>query len=95
MVGIVIENDFIGIPKPIVDKIIVVRSHREKAAAESETLSIASAQPKEVTRPSAAGKTAVFPGTIDTIMRVIAAGLVSDPLIILVNVGSIRMARLV
>ena len=40
-----------------------------------------------------AGEASVFPGMIDVVVGIVTAGFMSDPFIVGVNVGSLRMSR--
>lgn len=92
MIRIVIDHDRIGIPEPVVDIRIVIRRNTEIETIEPESLAIPSPQPEDMAASEPAGKTPMFPGTIQMVMRIIAAGIVPDPLVVRVNVRSLRMS---
>jgi hypothetical protein len=91
VVGIVVDHDLVAVPIPIVAVGIVIRCDAEIEAAEPEALAIAAGDVPDVTAANAAGETAMLPGTIEMIVGIIAAGIVADPRVVVVNVRSVGM----
>lgn len=90
MVGILIDYDRIGVPKPIRSVTPFVRKNAEKVPAEPETPGTAAFQMEDMTRSKAECKAPVFKGMIDVKPAVVAAH-VSDPLPVFVDVWGVRM----
>ena len=86
MVGIFVDEDIIAVPKPIANVIVIVGSHAEVEVVKEEALAVSSAQAEHMAAAKAAGEAAVFPGMIDAIVLVAAAGVVADPSVIVVDV---------
>src|SRR5260370_40336153 len=91
VVGIVVDDDGIAVPIPVIGVVVIVGSYAEVEAAEPEALAVSSAKGIDVTAAKAAGEAAVFPGMIEVIVRVAATGIMADPSAIVVNVRRIRM----
>ena len=82
VIGIVVEDDLVGIPEPIVAIAVVVRGHAEVGAIEPEARGRASRQAPHMTRTEAAREVSVYPGVIEVVVRVAASGIVSYPVIV-------------
>src|SRR5260370_3316422 len=89
--GILVEEDGIDGPIPVVGVVVIVGSYAEIEAAEPKALAISSAKVIDVAAAKAAGEAAVFPGMIEMIVRVAATGIMADPSAIVVDVRRIRM----
>src|SRR5215208_7539537 len=92
MIGIRVDHHVVGIPAPIGDERIVVRRHTEVEPVEPESVRTPAAQPEHMARTKATGKPAVFPRTIEMIMRVRAPGLMSEPAALVAHVHSFVLA---
>ena len=95
VVRILIDHDLVGIPKPVTHEAEIGRGNAEEEAIESETLRTASREVKYVAWSEATCKASVLPGMIEMIGRVVAAGIMSDPLVVRVNVRSFWMPGLI
>lgn len=95
VVRVVINDDLVGIPKPSIAKCVIVRSNAEVETAKPETVSAATLEVKDMAAADAAGEVSVFPRMIEMIVRIVAAGIMSNPLIISMHVRSIGMARFI
>ncbi len=91
VVGIVVDNDGIAVPVPVIGVVVIVGSYAEVEAAEPKALAVPSAQMVLMAAAKAAGEAAVFPGMIQVIVRVAAAGIVANPIVIVVDVRGVRM----
>jgi hypothetical protein len=91
VVGIVIDDDGIAVPVPVIGVVVIVGSYAEIEAAEPEALAVSTSQVILMAAAKAAGKAAVFPGMIEVIARVTATGIVTDPVVIAVDVRRVRM----
>lgn len=93
IVRVVVEHDVIGVPLPAIYKDKVNGGNAEEEAAEPETIATASAKPPYMTRAESARETAVLPGVIEVVARIISAFIVPDPLIIAgMNVGRVGVS---
>src|SRR5579863_1355689 len=96
VVRVIVDHDVIAIPEPVIAIVVVIRRDREKETAETEPRRTAAAQPPNVSRANWACEMAVLPGMVEMIVRIVASGVVANPLVILrVNVRSLRMALLI
>jgi len=92
VVGILVDDDLIRIPKPVVGESEIIRSDAEIKATEPEPRGATSGEVEDVAATKAASEPAVLPGMVEVVMGVIAAGIVADPLIVGVDVGRVRMS---
>jgi len=95
VIWILVENDVVGIPKPVGAVCIVVRSDRKVIAAKPEALRPAACQTPAMLRPETTGEMPVSPRAIDMVVRIIAARVVAYPLAVRMHVRRIGMALLV
>ena len=95
VIGIVIDDDVIGIPQPAVYKAEVIGSNAKEESIEAEALRTSSPKPIDVIATDLAAEVSVCPGMIEMIAGIVRAGVVPDPLIVCVDVRRFRMARLV
>src|SRR5208283_1474312 len=90
MVGILVNHDLIASPVPVRDDVVIVRSDVPEEIAEPEPLPVSPSK-RECTSKAAA-EMSMGPRLSDAVMRIVAAAIMSDPLIVLgVNVRDIRM----
>ena len=92
VVGIVINDNLVGIPEPTVAIADVKRSHAPKPSVETETSGTATAETPNVAAANAAIEVAVLPGMVEMIVGIFATRVVTHPLAVVVNVRSFRMA---
>lgn len=95
VIGIVIDDDVIGIPQPAVTETNVVWCNREIKTAEPEATGTTACKVPDMAASDTAGEVAMFPGMIQMVMGIVAAGIMANPLSIGMDVGSIRMSFLV
>src|ERR1700693_1955380 len=95
MIRGLVNREGIGIPEPVVAKIIVSRRNTEVEIADPEAASISTGKPEHAARREATRKSSVFKGMIDMIAGIIPAGIVSDPLVIGMDVGCLRVSGLI
>src|SRR6266496_4097995 len=92
MVRVVIHHNFIRIPEPVVDEVVIVRRNAEKEVAEPEAFSMPACKPPDVLPSDASAEVPMFPRMFEVKMGIVAAGFVSHPLIVRVNVRRLWMA---
>ena len=93
VVGIFIDHDRIARPEPPAAVRNVPRRDAPVKIAKPEAIRPSPREMPDVPGPESTPKMPVLPGMIEVVMRVAAARIVADPVVVLVNVGSIRMAR--
>jgi hypothetical protein len=76
----------VGIPEPVAAEPDIVGSYAEVKAAEPEAGGAASDEMEDVALAEAACEASMFPGMIEAVMGIVAAGVVPDPLIVGVDV---------
>jgi hypothetical protein len=91
VIRVIVDHDLIRIPSPVVAETNVVLSHAEVETAEPEAAWASSSQPPDVPWAEASPKMSMFPGTIEVIVRIATAGIVANPLAVLVDVGRLRV----
>ena len=95
MIWIFVDHDGVAVPVPVVDVVIVVGRDAKVKIVEPEAVAIAASKAVFMTAPKTAGETTVFPGTIDVIVLVAAAGIVTDPMVVVVDVRGLRMIGMI
>jgi hypothetical protein len=94
MVRVIIDNDRIGGPIPVVDISVIVRSHTEVSAIEPKALAIPALQVEDVAGSETECKTAVFKWTINVEALVMPLTIIMpDPLAVRVDVRSVGVVR--
>ena len=95
MVGVLIEHDLVGVPKPVIAEGNIIRGHAKVVAAEPEALRPASRKPPNMAAAEATREASMFPGMIEMIVDVIAASIMPNPFAVGMNVRSVRVPVLV
>jgi len=93
MIGIVIDDDVVRIPEPVVTEINVEWSYGEVETAEPEAAGTTAFKTPHMSATDTAGEPAMLPRTIQMLMRVVAAGIMAYPFSIGMYVGSVGMSR--
>lgn len=95
VVGIIVDNDVIVTPIPVIDVAKVEVCHAEVIPAEPKAAGTASAEPPYETRSESSFEVAMFPGMVEVVVHPRTVYVVPDPLAVLVNVRGLGMAFLV
>ena len=95
MIGVVVDDDVIGVPQPAVDIVYVPGRDRPVPVVEIEAAWIASAEPPNVVRPEATRPAAVLPWMVHVIVGVVAAGVMPNPYFAFINMRRIGMVGLI
>ena len=96
VVWIVIDHDVVIVPKPAVCVVIIIGRNLEEITAHIKAIRAAAVEPPDVLRADATDETPMLPRMVKMIVRIVAAGIVSDPAVIFrVNVRGFRMAFLI
>src|ERR1700739_3911010 len=95
VVGILVDDDVVAIPPPVVAEADVIRRNAEVETAKPKAIRAASLQVPGMPATEAAPKAAMLPGVIKVIVAIIVAGVVTDPLAIGMNMGRVRMSLVV
>lgn len=91
VIRIVVDNDVIVVPIPIINVAEIEGSYAEVISAEPEAVGPATTQAPHVTRSDSALEAAMLPGAVEVEPGIAAAIGVANPLVILVNVRSFRV----
>jgi hypothetical protein len=94
VIGIVIDHDWIGIPKPVAHIGQIKRSNAEIPVVEKEPVGSAACKAVGMAASDAAGEMTVLPGMSETEPGIVAGG-VPHPLIVLVNRGRLGVPGLI
>src|ERR1700688_3811928 len=96
VIWVVVQHDVVAVPHPIVGVVVVVRRDAPVKAAEPEAVSAAAFDAINVVATNFAAEASVFPNVILMVTGIVAAPVMTDPLIILsMHVRSFGMALLV
>src|ERR1039458_1255949 len=96
MVGVLVDHDLIAAPVPTYDDVIIVRGDVPVPIVKPEALRVPAGKVEHMFRSKATREGSVPERLIEVVMRIIAAAIVSDPLIVIsVNVRNFRMPLLV
>ncbi len=95
VIGIVVNDDLVGIPQPTVAIANIKGSNAPEPTVETETRGTAASETPNMAATNAAIETTVLPGMVEMIIGIVATGIMTHPLAIVVNVRSFRMALFV
>jgi hypothetical protein len=95
MVGVVVYDDVIAVPEPVIAIAQVEGANAEVEASKPKAVGAASAEAPDVTTADAAGEAAVFPRVIEVEANIVASIFMSDPLAVVVDVRGFRMAFMI
>jgi hypothetical protein len=95
VVGVLINHDLIPVPVPVIGEAVIVIDDAEIVAAKPETFSGPALNAENMAAAKAAVEPSMFPRMIHVVVLIIAARVMPNPLIIRVNVGCVRVPRLV
>lgn len=95
VIGIVVDDDLVGVPEPIVAVAGVKRADAEIKAVEPEAAGTAATEMPDMASANAAAETAMLPGMVEMEAGIIVSGVVADPFAVGVNVRGFGMAFLV
>lgn len=95
VVGVLVDDDFVGIPEPTITEGDVSGSDAEIEAVEPEAGRTAAGEMPNVAAAKAAGEVTMLPRMIHMILRIIGAGIMADPLAVGVDVRRIGMPGLI
>ena len=92
VVRVLVDRDVVTIPEPVITVVVVVRGDVEVETTKPETFPASAGKPEDMAAAEAAIKASLFPCSIHVVVAIITAGIVSDPRIVGVNVGSFGMS---
>src|ERR1700719_2356554 len=91
-VGVFIDHDVVAVPVPAIHVAKVVGRDTKEKAAETEAVGVSAVEMPHMAGAEAASETAVLPGMVEVEVSILAAGVVADPLAVLVYVWGVGMA---
>jgi hypothetical protein len=92
VVAVFVDDDVVVIPKPVVAESDVIRGDAEVEATEPETVWASAAEMPDVATAEAAGESSVLSGIVDVVVRIVAAGVMADPLAVGVDVRGVGVS---
>ncbi len=95
VVGVIVDHDVIAVPEPVIAVGKVKGADAEIEATEPESIGAASTESPRVAAANAASEVAVFPGMVQMEAGVVVSVVMSNPLSVVVDVGSVGMAFMV
>jgi hypothetical protein len=91
VVRVIVDGDLIAVPEPVVDEAVVVRRYAEIESVEPKTISVAAFEPELVSASNSSRVATVFKGVIEVIVGIIAARIMSNPMVVIVYVRNVRV----
>jgi len=95
VIGVLVNDDLIGIPEPIIAEADIIRCDAKVEPAKPETTRTAACKAPAMAGAKAAREMSVLPRVIDVVVRIATAGVVADPLIAAIDVRSVWVAGLI
>jgi hypothetical protein len=96
VIGIGIQDDVVTVPEPVAGITGVVWGHLEEEPVDIESVAPASSKPPDVLRPDRPREASLSPWMIETIVGIVATGVVSHPRVVLgMDVWGFGVARLI
>jgi len=95
MIGILVDNDRIRVPKPVRDVGKILWSYAEIGSPEPESIRTTAFEAEDMTGSKAQCKASMLPGTIQVVACIITTHVVPDPLAVTMHVRRFRMALLI
>jgi hypothetical protein len=95
VIRVFIDHNLIRTPKPVIAEIVVIRGHTEIEASKPKSLPISAFYSEDVGTPEASCEPPMLPRMVEMIMYVVRTSVVSDPLPVGMDVGSIGVPRLI
>ncbi len=93
MIRIFIDHDLISAPVPPIAIAQIIRSHAKVESAKPETARTAAPIRHNMPRPKPSTKMPMLPGVVKMIVRVVTPRSMSNPMAIIMHMGSVRMSR--
>jgi len=81
VIWVVVQHDVVAVPQPVVGVVVVIGSHAPVKAAEPEAVSAPAFDAINVIATNFAAETSVFPNVVLMIVGVVAAPVMTDPVI--------------
>jgi len=95
VVGIVVDDDVVAVPKPLVAEADVEVGDAEVETAEPKASRTAACQMPDVAAADAAGEASMLPGMIEVVVSVCAARVVADPFSIGMDVWGVGVTGVI
>lgn len=95
VVGVLVNDDIVSIPVPIIAETDIVGGDAEVGAAKPEATGTASGEMPDMTAAKTAGEVSVLPWVVEMIVRIVGTGIVANPFSVGVYMGCVGMAGLV
>ncbi len=95
MIRILVDHDWIRVPKPVRDVGKIFRSYAEIGSSEPESVRTTAFEAEDMTGSEAQCKAPMLPGTIQVVACIVATHIVPDPLAVTMHVRRFRMALLI
>jgi hypothetical protein len=95
VIGVLINHDLVRIPEPVIAKAVVVWGNAKVEPAKPKTLPVPSPKAEDMVGSEPAGEVPVLPRMIEMVVRIIAAGVMPDPLAIWMDVRGVWVSSLV
>jgi len=95
VIGVVINDDLIAVPQPVIAVGVVERANTEEESTESKARGTAARQTENVISPDAAGKSSMLKRSIQMKAGIVARVIMPDPLVVGMHVGRFGVPALV
>ena len=95
VIRIVIDHDLVRVPQPSIAEGDVRRGYVPRPSVEPETRRAAACDVPHMARAKAAAEMPMLPGVIQVIVRIILPRVMSNPMVGVIDMRSIRMSGLI
>src|SRR5208282_4871186 len=95
VIRIFINDALIRSPQPVGAQGNIRRGDTEIKPVEPESIRTSAREPPHMSLSESAGEVAVRPGLIDMVTGIVRSAIMAHPLIVLVDVGSLRVTGLI
>ncbi len=92
VVGVFVDDNVVPVPKPVATVVQIKRRDAEVEATKPEAAGPAATDTPDMAPAEAAGEAAMFPRVLEVEAGIIASGVVSNPLAVVVDVRGFGMS---
>ena len=92
VIGVLVDDDIVSIPVPSINEAKIDRRDAPVPSIEGEAIGASTAEVPSVRWSESAYEAAMFKGVVDMKVCIVATGVVTHPLISLINVRCVGMA---
>jgi hypothetical protein len=91
MIRVIVDDNLIRVPQPIVDVVILERRNAEVKTVEPKPFAVSAAEVPHMPAPDSTGEATVLPGVVHMKAWIFPACIMTDPLIVPMDVRGFRV----